>query len=265
MISRLLVQGSKDILDVYCVDLSSRFVMLETSLPSSTSWNTRQRFKARQILDAAKVAKWSDEVHMSEYFTYSLAINESRLMYTRDFIEIFKMGFQNFLEGEWDAAKRILTHTQMMFGYPDGPSTALLLFMQKCEYRPPDNWSGHLHLEILVELLSESSTEKKRTSRLEAKSWETGPRPDVGQKRFSEYSRGWHSIWHTRHIGPSSSDEIPNSSNLRQAALVGNEMTRFIGDRRLEANSLRRDLLASVCNEAEVATESPPQLAKRVR
>merc|ERR1719291_506721 len=63
--------------------------------------------------------------------------------YTEEFMEIFKMGYQNYLWGEWQVARRFLSHTSVMLGPIDGPSWALIRFMEDpYQFEAPPGWIG---------------------------------------------------------------------------------------------------------------------------
>mmetsp|Transcript_99084 Transcript_99084/g.186173 ORF Transcript_99084/g.186173 Transcript_99084/m.186173 type:complete len:258 (+) Transcript_99084:3-776(+) len=115
------------------------------------NWNSRARFRARQVLDAEKVLKWSDEVDMLEFFAHNLEINALRMPYSKDFSYIFNMGYQNYHQGEWGAAERILANTRTMLGFEDGPSGALLQFMKDpYDFVAPYWWRGVHNLDAEI-------------------------------------------------------------------------------------------------------------------
>merc|ERR1712072_1615963 len=64
------------------------------------------------------------------------------------------MGYQNYAEGEWHIAKRILLNTHQMLGFPDGPSEALLRCMSAAPFyfSAPENWKGVHSLQSMVDV-----------------------------------------------------------------------------------------------------------------
>jgi len=157
LIDRLMVKGSRVALDVFCIDLSNRFIGVEGPRASwIPNFNSRQRYKCRQVLEAGKTLKWMDDVHMVQYFSGSLAVNTTRMPFTREFMEIFKMGYRNYVEGEWHTAKRILLNTQQMLGFQDGPSAALLRYMgaKPFYFVAPVNWAGVHTLESMIDVFN---------------------------------------------------------------------------------------------------------------
>jgi len=65
-----------------------------------------------------------------------------RKLYTAEFLQIFNMGYQNYSQGEWQVAARLLGITQQKLGWDDGPSCALLAFMDTYSGVAPKNWQG---------------------------------------------------------------------------------------------------------------------------
>jgi len=167
MVDRLIVKGSKEPLELYCVDLSYRFLKVDgPRSPKIPFFSSRARYRCKHVLDLGKQRKWEEDVQLVEYFSGSLAVNAARMPFTREFMEIFKMGFLNYTEGEWHTAKRILVNTQQMLGFPDGPSSALLRFMSSAPFHfsAPDGWCGVHSLETMVEAHNGQTINLKRES-----------------------------------------------------------------------------------------------------
>mmetsp|Transcript_78491 Transcript_78491/g.218076 ORF Transcript_78491/g.218076 Transcript_78491/m.218076 type:complete len:131 (+) Transcript_78491:42-434(+) len=107
------------------------------------NWTSRQRFRVRQFLEAEKAQKWSAEAHMVSLFNENPEIACMRFRYTLEFIHVFNMGYQNYSQGEWKVAQRLLSRTRTMLGVVDGPSLALLKYMQfGFEFNAPKDWQG---------------------------------------------------------------------------------------------------------------------------
>merc|ERR1712176_995033 len=105
-------------------------------------WNLRQRFRARQWIETAKQAM---ELNPDVASTFNLHpdIIVMRSPYTVVFQEIFSMGYQNYSQGEWKCAERLLSRTRTQLGCEDGPSAALLRFMREpYNFEAPPKWKG---------------------------------------------------------------------------------------------------------------------------
>mmetsp|Transcript_9285 Transcript_9285/g.21797 ORF Transcript_9285/g.21797 Transcript_9285/m.21797 type:complete len:978 (+) Transcript_9285:158-3091(+) len=144
LIDRCNITGSKDPLKLYCVDLDFGRVQVDTRKPLGIGWNTKSRFKARQFLETAKKEKLHWNVDVASTFDSDQTIQEMRKPYTVEFLELFNMGYQNYYQGEWQVAKRMLLGTRRMIpGLEDGPSSALLRYMEvPHQFESPWGWEG---------------------------------------------------------------------------------------------------------------------------
>merc|ERR1712226_260377 len=77
-------------------------------------------------------------------------VAKMRAAYTVNFQEVFGMGYQNYSQGEWRTANRLLRRALVLLNIPhfeDGPSLALLRYMQNHNFTAPDWWKGFHPLE----------------------------------------------------------------------------------------------------------------------
>merc|ERR1712113_691695 len=88
-------------------------------------WNVRQRFRARQLLEMEKQRHLAEDTRIHSLFEKDDDIALMRKRFSVEFSQIFNMGYQNYIEGEWQVAQRLLVRTQSAFGLKDGPSSAL--------------------------------------------------------------------------------------------------------------------------------------------
>jgi len=149
LVDRVIIKGSPEPLDLYALDLDVSG--LQVILPTAKiSWNTRQRFRARQMLEVVKQERVALNVDVvMRLFEYSPQVATMRVRYTEEFLEVFKMGFRNYEEGEWQTARRFLKRTQDMLGIKDGPSSYLLQYMgADHDFEAPANWRGVHPLEV---------------------------------------------------------------------------------------------------------------------
>lgn len=142
LIDKALVRGSKTPLDLYAFDLNPK--VLQVHRRPRPHWSMRQRFKARQLLEMQKRHNWlSDEEPL---FHAADEVNVMRSCFTVEFFQVFAMGYWNYNEGEWVVARRFLLRIRHLLGFEDGPSQALLAYMdlhtggQDCD--APDTWQG---------------------------------------------------------------------------------------------------------------------------
>lgn len=151
VIDKVIIKGSKIPLELYTLDLD--FLSLKVDRHSQDwPWSARHRFKARQNIEALKTNKLRADVTMVSVWDDSSDIRIMRQRFSAEFLQVFNMGYQNYLEGEWQVAKKYLRRTEIMLSYKDGPSGALLRFMEtNYNFEAPDNWNGFRDL-VLSEL-----------------------------------------------------------------------------------------------------------------
>merc|ERR1712217_839537 len=90
-----------------------------------------------------KNSKWAADYVLAATFESDVAIKSMRRRYTVEFFQLFNMGFQNYSEGEWQVARRMLSCTRAILGVEDGPSNALLRFMEvPYGFEAPKGWKG---------------------------------------------------------------------------------------------------------------------------
>eukprot|EP00929_Paragymnodinium_shiwhaense_P049280 TRINITY_DN24868_c0_g1_i1.p1 TRINITY_DN24868_c0_g1~~TRINITY_DN24868_c0_g1_i1.p1 ORF type:complete len:985 (+),score=150.21 TRINITY_DN24868_c0_g1_i1:265-3219(+) len=141
LIDRVKLDGWTFFLELFTIDLDHMILTVEPPQPQPV-WNTRQRFRARQLLDQEKNARWNDRFNMAIYFQTNPDIAAMRFRYTLEFIHVFNNGLQNYLEGEWAVAERLLRRASTLLGVEDGPSLALLRYMDRYNYRAHPEWCG---------------------------------------------------------------------------------------------------------------------------
>jgi len=143
LIDNVIITGSAKPMKLYCVDLDYMGVEADLSSPPAVVWNVRQRFKVRQHLEMEKKDLWENGMSMAKVFDEELVIMQMRQRYTVEFFELFRMGYENYSQGEWTPARRLLSSTRTLLGVEDGPSTALLRFMEAPHnFQAPKDWNG---------------------------------------------------------------------------------------------------------------------------
>jgi len=143
LIDRVTITGSVTPMELYAIDLDCMSLTVEPPPSMRINWTSKQRFRVRQFLEAEKANKWHEENHMVNLFNENPEIAAMRFRYTLEFIHVFNMGYQNYSQGEWQVAQRLLSRTRTMLGVVDGPSMALLRFMEfPYGYHAPPNWQG---------------------------------------------------------------------------------------------------------------------------
>jgi len=150
-IDRVRIKGSTSPIDILCLDLECMNLSIDhhkenfvhrTPSKRPNVWNSRLRFKARQFMEAEKVSKLDFKHATVDMFDSCEDIVKMRRRFSMDFMYTFEMGFANYFEGEWQAARNYLLRAQQMLRVEDGPSVALLRFMDNYNFQAPSWWTG---------------------------------------------------------------------------------------------------------------------------
>jgi hypothetical protein len=144
LIDRVLIKGSTLPMHLYSLDLDSDAVVVDKPRDPKLQWNVRMRFKTRQFLESEKQSRMARSYQIVQEFEGERVISRMRRKYTLEFLQSFHMGFQNYINGEWQVARRLLAHSRTaLIGFDDGPCKALLRFMEyPYDYQAPDGWTG---------------------------------------------------------------------------------------------------------------------------
>eukprot|EP00930_Biecheleria_cincta_P085542 TRINITY_DN74925_c0_g1_i1.p1 TRINITY_DN74925_c0_g1~~TRINITY_DN74925_c0_g1_i1.p1 ORF type:complete len:1024 (+),score=190.53 TRINITY_DN74925_c0_g1_i1:92-3073(+) len=146
-VDRVLIDGSAAPLKLYSLDLDT--TSLDTSRRKIISngveqkpmkITSRQIFEARYSMDEKKETARTKS--MASYILEDNGIKVMRSKYTHRFTHCFKMGLLNFLDSEWEAARKKLESTQSDAGFRDGPSMVLLQHMREHNFVAPKTWNG---------------------------------------------------------------------------------------------------------------------------
>ncbi|CAL1157508.1 unnamed protein product [Cladocopium goreaui] len=141
LIDRVVIRGSPAPMELYCVDLDYMSIELDLTLRPKVPWNTRQRFKVRQWMEQEKNAVLQKD--LAEVFETDEVIAQMRECFTVEFFQLFNMGYQNYSQGEWQVARRMLMEIKSRLAPDDGPSSALLKFMEfPHDFDAPTEWMG---------------------------------------------------------------------------------------------------------------------------
>eukprot|EP00927_Polykrikos_kofoidii_P007053 TRINITY_DN12881_c0_g2_i1.p1 TRINITY_DN12881_c0_g2~~TRINITY_DN12881_c0_g2_i1.p1 ORF type:complete len:907 (+),score=95.92 TRINITY_DN12881_c0_g2_i1:186-2906(+) len=143
LLDRVILSGSAFPINLYCLDLDYLSVSVAEEKPLMINWVSRTRFRARQFIEAQKNSKWSDDFNVAALFEQDFTLACMRRRYTIEFFQLFNMGFQNYSQGEWQVARRMLSCTRAILGIEDGPSNALLRYMEDPNrFEAPRGWRG---------------------------------------------------------------------------------------------------------------------------
>jgi class 3 adenylate cyclase len=144
VVDRVKLRGALMPMRLYSLDLDYLSLNVEAPRDPRMKWNLRERFKARQFLEQEKDRRMFNDFQISGEFDKTRDLVKMRRLFTIDFLQMFHMGFQNYIAGEWEVAKRFLSGAQALPGRgDDGPSLALLRFMEHPHnFQAPGGWNG---------------------------------------------------------------------------------------------------------------------------
>eukprot|EP00928_Gymnodinium_smaydae_P024544 TRINITY_DN19832_c0_g2_i1.p1 TRINITY_DN19832_c0_g2~~TRINITY_DN19832_c0_g2_i1.p1 ORF type:complete len:973 (+),score=191.47 TRINITY_DN19832_c0_g2_i1:204-3122(+) len=135
------IRGSKVPLCIHSLDMDYQCLeVLPEGMP--IKWNNRRRFNARQFIESEKQSKRDPKFRVDVLFRSSKDICAMREPYTVQFLQTFHMGYQNYSLGEWNCARRFLVRAGNCIPFVDGPSKAILSFMEAHNFQAPANWHG---------------------------------------------------------------------------------------------------------------------------
>jgi len=156
LVDNVFISGSKEPLKLYSIDLCWHDLEVDEPLfLGRKQWNTRMRFRARQWLETEKQRKM--KANSIDLFEGNSSIGPMREKYTTEFFQLFSMGYQNYHQGEWRVAMTFLKHTRTMLGFLDGPSCALMDFMENpYAFEAPEDWNGVRDLDEAAKVRSPS-------------------------------------------------------------------------------------------------------------
>mmetsp|Transcript_6462 Transcript_6462/g.16780 ORF Transcript_6462/g.16780 Transcript_6462/m.16780 type:complete len:678 (+) Transcript_6462:1-2034(+) len=150
LIDNVMIRGSTEPIELYSVDLDHMALGVDSDDdPAPRNWNPKMRLKARQFMEQEK--KYIVNHDMIDIFDDDPLIRSMRRRFTVDFFQYFNMGYQNYSQGQWEDAKTWLSKSRDMLGVVDGPSRALIAFMEAESSRPsrsrsrleaPRDWKG---------------------------------------------------------------------------------------------------------------------------
>merc|ERR1712232_1337318 len=104
------------------------------------------QFELRINREKAKEQKMQTDFTVYELFDSDPDIEIMRRDFPPRFFQLFTKGYLNYEAGEWDVARGVFEETLNMLGDVDGPSKALLTFMDQYNFASskvtPKGWPG---------------------------------------------------------------------------------------------------------------------------
>mmetsp|Transcript_51738 Transcript_51738/g.95738 ORF Transcript_51738/g.95738 Transcript_51738/m.95738 type:complete len:309 (-) Transcript_51738:127-1053(-) len=141
LIDKVKIVGSAEPMKLFSMDLD-QYAMKVDAPPPKRKFDNKARFKARQEVEDTKGKLMDIPFDVADAFRRHPDIIAMRQKFSNEFLYTFGMGYQNYAEGEWQIAQRFLEKAKSLLEIEDGPSKALLEFMDKYSFEAPSNWKG---------------------------------------------------------------------------------------------------------------------------
>lgn len=119
----------------------------------------KNRYKWRQMREMQKAQKWAAGFKVWDFFIMDFDIMKMRSPFTDEFLRRFFTAYRNYEAGEWMVARDLFftCHFEPKYHTPpvdlreedwpkDGPTRALLTFMQGHNFEAPPGWAGYREL-----------------------------------------------------------------------------------------------------------------------
>merc|ERR1712232_692884 len=130
---------------MYCFDLDAQVLEVEPPAKGGVAWPSRgARFKMKLDRIKKRTERMEEDFPTKSFFEsgYDTDVARMRRRYTKQFFNLFAMGYENFVAGEWAIARTMLQDTLQYLKTEDKPSAVLLRFMRKHQWKPPEDWRG---------------------------------------------------------------------------------------------------------------------------
>ncbi len=73
-----------------------------------------------------------------------------RERYSNEFIQSSNQGFENFIQGKWDLAKKLFEMSNFLIGDKDLIIDEILSYMSKFNFLAPEKWDGTRIIESKI-------------------------------------------------------------------------------------------------------------------
>lgn len=142
LIDNVLMVGSDAPLKLYTFDLDES--ALEVEEGSKKAQSKGAKFRHRYESQKKRQERWSEDFNMETFYEADPDIQRMRESYPEEFLCLFNMAYLNYEAGNWSIAHDMLMHTKTYLGdEDDGPSAALLRYMDSFDGQAPKTWKGY--------------------------------------------------------------------------------------------------------------------------
>jgi len=160
-VDHIKLPGSKLPMRIFTVDLCPEALPVDTAVTDKIK-RTAPRYQGRQVRETLKDVHLMSSYQVWKKFERDMYVQRMRERYSNEFFQLFERGYLNYEAGEWGVASDVFRMTQNMLGKVagvifkdqsllDGPSSALLDYMQTLDFQAPPGWPGWRELSDHVQ------------------------------------------------------------------------------------------------------------------
>ena len=133
-IDTISLKGGRDVYKLFTSDIDFSGIM-----PGKYKDNTKERTKIKR--KTLKVRLEQGLLESCEVLGESKEIVSAKENFSQEFFETFALGMKEYLDGSWEEAKKNFNQV-LKIKLDDGPSMALIAFMQETNFVAPKDWTG---------------------------------------------------------------------------------------------------------------------------
>ena len=138
LIDTVKLKGVAEPVGLHCFDVDPTGLTLKDS-----RLNTREIIRKRARL---KAALENGRITVSQMFTLSAAIAALRVKYSKPFFASYAQAYNFYVSGKWLQASKVLKSECLAELPHDGPSLAILAYMEEFGFEAPLTWRGYREL-----------------------------------------------------------------------------------------------------------------------
>jgi len=145
-IDHVRFQGTKSPMRLFTVDLDHEVLPVSVGKPKNKGGFVN-KYKEKEEREQMKAQKLDMHYYPVDVFENDKYVQRMRDRYSLSFNQEFEKGYLNYEAGEWTVAEVMFARTRwMLHDVEDGPSKALLDFIQSHSGKPPLEWRGFREL-----------------------------------------------------------------------------------------------------------------------
>ncbi|EAR83046.2 adenylate/guanylate cyclase domain protein (macronuclear) [Tetrahymena thermophila SB210] len=157
-VDRVTVKGSKQPMDLYTCDVDPTLLTENKFVQKRLQDNKVNKKVLKFISRKRRTDRYKKilqgQANICQIIDSDVDIATMRKNYTDEFRNTYHDGLQEYLNGDWEAAKVLFEEAQMILKdtlyrsgaddtFLDGPIQTLIKYMQKSNFKAPQNWYGY--------------------------------------------------------------------------------------------------------------------------